>query len=458
MGLKQWLWGRAGRQWVWPLGLLVALSTLLLSELAYRGAAAQLDELVTLGRARLELVRLVARVADAESGQRGYLISGRPDYLEPYRFAAEDATAGLAALHQFYGQVQHQQAEQRTREIARAVATKLSELQEVLKLAQAGRPEAARELMLTDIGRDQMDSIRRQAAELLADENRQIAASTGRVFDTLMLHRLGVAAMTVLSLLLFTLFLRQSRALERQRRERQAQVLAERDHLEQEVQRRTAELTQLARHLQTAREDERARLARDLHDELGALLTAAKLDVARLKPRLAEAPELQARLAHLTEALNSGIALKRRIIEDLRPSTLDQLGLAAALDILCRETADRLAIPIDLQVDAAARLSRSAQLTAFRLVQEGLNNMAKYAQASRASVSLRVEEGQVLLQLQDDGRGFQLDQVALASHGLLGMRFRVEAEQGRLRVHSAPGQGCTLSAWLPLEPGPTPAV
>ena len=64
----------------------------------------------------------------------------------------------------------------------------------------------------------------------------------------------------------------------------------------------------------------------------------------------------------------------------------------------------------------------------------------------------------VVLQLQDDGRGFQLDQVTLASHGLLGMRFRVEAEQGRLRVHSAPGQGCTLSAWLPLEPGPTPAV
>ncbi len=102
---------------------------------------------------------------------------------------------------------------------------------------------------------------------------------------------------------------------------------AERERLEREVLRRTAELTELAQHLQTAREDERARLARDLHDELGALLTAAKLDVARIRPKLQQAmPEVLPRIAHLVETLNAGIALKRRIIEDLRPSTLDQLA------------------------------------------------------------------------------------------------------------------------------------
>ncbi|MBK3018861.1 histidine kinase, partial [Klebsiella pneumoniae] len=158
--------------------------------------------------------------------------------------------------------------------------------------------------MMTDIGRDQMEQIRRKSSELLADENQRIALGTAQVYDTLMLNRIGVAAMTLISIVVFVLFLRKSRAMDHQREQQQQDIRAERDRLEIEVGRRTAELTQLARHLQTAREDERSRLARDLHDELGALLTAAKLDVARLRPKLqAGAPELMQRLTHLTETL-----------------------------------------------------------------------------------------------------------------------------------------------------------
>ena len=103
---------------------------------------------------------------------------------------------------------------------------------------------------------------------------------------------------------------------------------------------RTASLAELATHLQDVRETERGYLARELHDELGSLLTAAKLDVARLKSRLADTPDAAQRLQHLTELLNSGIALKRRIIEDLRPSSLSNLGLVASLEILGREFGD----------------------------------------------------------------------------------------------------------------------
>jgi signal transduction histidine kinase len=110
------------------------------------------------------------------------------------------------------------------------------------------------------------------------------------VFNTLMINRIGVAALTVLSVLVLVKFLRQERALEGERHRKAQRLLDERNELEREVNRRTAELTELARHLQTAREDERARLARELHDELGALLTAAKLDVARLKPKLGARP------------------------------------------------------------------------------------------------------------------------------------------------------------------------
>jgi signal transduction histidine kinase len=115
--------------------------------------------------------------------------------------------------------------------------------------------------------------------------------------------------------------LRQTAALRSQQLELKRSVQAERDRLEAEVGQRTAQLTDLTRHLLTAREDERNRLARDLHDELGALLTSAKLDAARVRSRLAgSAPEALERLSHLVETLNSSIALGRRII-DLRPST-----------------------------------------------------------------------------------------------------------------------------------------
>ncbi|MET0209302.1 MAG: CHASE3 domain-containing protein [Burkholderiaceae bacterium] len=461
MSLKDTVTNLGRQTWALPLGVFVALLMVLISELAYFGAVSQMDRLDTLGRARMELVRLLARVTDAESGQRGFLITGRQEYLDPYRFAAEDAAQGLNALQRMYAQVGAADAEHRSQEIAKAVSGKLSELQEVLKLYQNGRQQAGQELMMTDIGRDQMEQIRRRSAELLADENRRIALGTSQVYDTLMLSRIGVTAMTLISLVVFYLFVRKSRAMDEQHEERQQEMRAERDRLEVEVARRTAELTQLARHLQTAREDERARLARDLHDELGALLTAAKLDVARLRPKLqAGAPELMQRLTHLTETLNSGIALKRRIIEDLRPSTLDQLGLVPALEILCRETSERLGVPIDCELENDIALSPSAQLTAFRLVQEGLTNMAKYAQASKATVVLRREFAQAFVSVTDDGQGFDTTHKALGSHGLLGMRFRVEAERGQLQLHSVPGQGTEIRAWLPLqqEPATTAAL
>ena len=125
-----------------------------------------------------------------------------------------------------------------------------------------------------------------------------------------------------------------------------------------------AQLKELAQHLQTIREDERSHLARELHDELGALLTAAKLDVARLKSRLASTGTADAaeRLAHLNETLNGGIALKRRIIEDLRPSSLSNLGLVAALEIQLREFAARSEIKVvDRQIEEINDLETQKQ-------------------------------------------------------------------------------------------------
>ena len=430
-----------------PLAILVGGLMLAISESAYYGADSQLSTLVTMSQARLELIKVIARVTDAEAGQRGYLLTGRPEYLGPYRFARADTMEGLETLRQLYADLKHPEAEERRARIAKAAMTKLGELQEVLRLYDEGHPDSAKALLLTDIGQEQMEDIRRNAHELLAQEDKQIDTGISNVFDTLLLNRIGVAAMTAISLLMITMFLRQGQQLARQRTEQQSLVKAERDRLEREVLRRTAELTELAQHLETAREDERARLARDLHDELGALLTAAKLDVARIRPKLPPESDLLPRLSHLTETLNAGIALKRRIIEDLRPSTLDQLGLTPALEILCKDFASQSALKVTTDLDEV-ELAPSGQLSVFRLVQEALNNIAKYAKASEVQVTLRQENEKVLVRVDDNGGGFDTE-AARTTHGLVGMRYRVEAERGELRVQSSLGAGTVIEASLP---------
>jgi signal transduction histidine kinase len=327
-------------------------------------------------------------------------------------------------------------------------------MQTSISLYDEGREEGWRALLATDFGKEQMDDIRAMSEQLLAEESRKVAIERHDVYQTLQLSRVGVGSLTVLALIALFLYLKQATALERQRAEQARAIQDERDQLEIQVQRRTAQLAELTQHLQTAREDERSHLARELHDELGALLTAAKLDAARLKSRIAGlGPEVQERLAHLTETLNSGIALKRRIIEDLRPSSLDNLGLIAALESLTREHAERSGLSIDVEL-AEVRLAKDAELTAYRLVQEALTNISKHAHATRVSVRLAADPGGMIsVRVVDDGDGFDPTTIKRSSHGLLGMRYRVEALGGRLEVDAAPERGTRITALLPAHAG-----
>jgi signal transduction histidine kinase len=436
------------------LAVLLAAVLVGISELGHQRATRQLGDLVLMGQSRLELARVVRRVADAESSQRGYLLTARPEYLAPYQDARADVEQGLQQLAALQARRSDDADAVANTDDLRALSaharTKLSEMHEVLGMFELGRRAAAQELMLTGIGRDEMVSIRTVSDRMLARENARVAAGLALVFNTLQGNRVGILAVTLVSLLLVALVLRQREQAERQRQQQQQAIRDERDRLEVEVQHRTAELTSLARHLESAREDERARLARDLHDELGALLTAAKLDVARLRPGLQQsAPALLPRVEHLVQTLNSGIALKRRIIEDLRPSSLDNLGLLPALEILCSEFADSLQVRMTTRF-APVAMSAAADLTAFRLVQESLSNIAKHAQARQVTVDVGVQDGMAAIRVGDDGIGFDPARLALGSHGLVGMRYRVQAEGGQLHIDAAPGAGTRVQALLPL--------
>ncbi|WP_218510498.1 CHASE3 domain-containing protein [Variovorax sp. dw_308] len=428
------------------LATLAALVLIGINEAGFRESSHALEDIGEAQRARVALNELLQDVLDAETGQRGYLLTGEVRYREPYDTAVTQIGGNLASLRALYATRPDELA--RTERLAEHVARKLAEMDVSIRLRERGSEDAWKFVLTTDVGREEMNAIRAEANELIAMSNRSLMVGQVQISKSLRLARLGIALVALAGLFAFWLYLRQTHAL-RLAGERQQEALQhERNALEAEVSERTATLAELATHLQNVRETERGFLARELHDELGSLLTAAKLDVARLKSRLADSPDASQRLQHLTELLNSGIALKRRIIEDLRPSSLSNLGLVASLEILGREFADQSGIAVEMALEPVT-LDESRQLTIYRMVQECLTNIGKYAQATEATIVLKNYDNHVIVEVGDNGTGFDVNSIRPATHGLAGMRHRVQAADGKLTVASTVGKGTRLSAMLP---------
>ncbi|MDA7416682.1 CHASE3 domain-containing protein [Xenophilus arseniciresistens] len=444
--LRRWLASKLA--WSLVLGLLAAGTLLTINETGYRQSSRALAEISRAQQARFAVTMLQQNVLDAETGQRGYMLTSEAIYREPYDNAIKQIDLHLARLRELSaGRPLEQQG---LANLSNHLSRKLAEMDMSLRLVSSGNEDASRFVLTTDVGREEMVRIREESAKLVKLSNDSLSQAQQQIARSMLLSRVGIALVVAAGLLAFFLYLRQGEAL-RSANERQQQALQrERNLLEQEVRERTASLAELATHLQDVRETERGFLARELHDELGALLTAAKLDVARLKSRLADAPDAVQRLQHLTELLNSGIALKRRIIEDLRPSSLSNLGLVASLEILGREFSDRSGVRVDMVLENV-NLDESRQLSIYRMVQESLTNIGKYAQASEAAVVLKNYDNHVTVEVSDNGKGFDTQFVRPSTHGLAGMRHRVEAAGGKLLIQSSEGTGTRLQAMLPAH-------
>jgi signal transduction histidine kinase len=435
------------RQWAGPVVVAVAVAFLVVNEVGYRRALADIRSGEEIHSQRSEVRRLQLLLQAAEAGQRGYMLTGQREYREPFEQAQAQLESQIARIRtQFANDADSQVS---VREIEDLARRKMSELRTTVEMFESRNVEGALEVVKTGIGRDHMRALDALVADLVAREDIKLARTRGGLHDTLLINRAGIAALVLIGLLMLAITVRQMRSLDAARDNQQEQLQHERDRLEHEVERRTRDLTELARHLQSVREDERSRLARELHDELGGLLTAAKLDVARVKSRLkGAAPEIFERIGHLSSSLDAGIALKRRIIEDLQPSTLTNLGLTAALEVLCGEFSKRLEVKVNTSLDEV-ELDDDVRLTAYRVVQEGLTNVAKYARATQVSVRLVDRESVAVLSIQDDGAGFDAARVPLVARGLAGMRFRVVSHGGRFDVVSQPGTGTTIEVQLP---------
>jgi PAS domain S-box-containing protein len=225
---------------------------------------------------------------------------------------------------------------------------------------------------------------------------------------------------------------------------------------EQRLQESHAQLRELAAHGEAAREEERKRIAREIHDELGQLLTALRMSVSLV--RLQYGPNRHALLEHaqsMMELVDQTIQVVRNVAASLRPAALD-MGVGAALEWLADEFAKRSGVPCRLRLgDSDFQLSDERSTAMFRIVQESLTNIARYAQAGEACISLERQGNDYLLEVRDNGIGFDPALPRKQSFGLIGLRERALMLGGELSIASAPGRGTAIKLRIPIN-DPTP--
>jgi len=231
-----------------------------------------------------------------------------------------------------------------------------------------------------------------------------------------------------------------------------ASDLSETKRAEQELRTSSEQLRSLAARLVSVREEEQARISREVHDELGQALTAVKMDLAWLAGRLPKTNiQMLQRIRTTRQLAARTIQSVRRISTELRPDVLD-LGLAAAVEWQAQDFQTRTGIQCTVRLPSQEVTAPHASTALFRIFQETLTNVARHAKATRVEVVLQKQRDRLVLLIRDNGRGFHSANPALSkSLGLLGMRERAAILGGQVNISSAPGKGTRVTAWIPLR-------
>ena len=214
------------------------------------------------------------------------------------------------------------------------------------------------------------------------------------------------------------------------------------------------EVRELAARMLEVEERERRRISRELHDETAQTLSYLRLQLEMLERQVPETlPALRKGLAEAQELTTSAVREIRRVLSDLSPAVLDQLGLAAAVRQLLHRLREVHGIAIRLNVEKLGPLPNKTAIIVYRLVQECCTNAARHSSAKRLNVCLAAADGKVSMRIEDDGIGFRMEEALVkpGSHGLAGMRERVALAGGELEVSSAPGRGTRVSAAIPVS-------
>ncbi|CDG83477.1 CHASE3 domain-containing protein [Janthinobacterium agaricidamnosum] len=391
-------------------------------------------------------------VLDAESSLRGYFISGSESYLGPSKTATLEIDNQLNELQKLLEGSPSQL--KNLAQLRTLVRRKMSILNESIEVYKQGGLEDIVKIARVSDERAAMDEIRLQVVIMAQEQNEALAngsAAFYREYQKAVILGIGINALAILVLVMFYQLVRRSF---QNRAVVEHALQNANDTLESTVAKRTEQLSVLSRHLISVNEEEKARLARELHDELGAHLTSISMDIGAVTQQLAKSdPELAAQLRRAKATLIETVELKRRIVEDLRPSLLDNLGLCAAIESYCEEFTRMTSVRCDTDVGITIDHKESTLTIAlFRIVQESLTNIMKYAKARHVTVSLRRVDSGLILRIVDDGIGITEEEMSKPmSHGLLGMRERALLLGGTLSLkRGKDNNGTCVEALIPL--------
>jgi hypothetical protein len=398
------------------------------------------------------LAEFAGLITGAESAQRGYLLTGESAYLPPYTDAVARVGAALDRMNLAY---RGKDGSREFQELRILTGRKLGELEDGVAIYKKKAISPAASTLGTDLGKRTMDDIMAILSAMTREEKAELSAATAQWQRDFRLSRWVTAAGAILNIGLVFLAIRLVYADMRRRAQQASHLRDQKLELERQVDTRTRELTALSTHLQGVSEQEKSALSRELHDELGGLLVAARMDLSWLQQRLPTSdPQIEQRFKRIHESLSAGVDLKRRVVEELRPTLLDNMGLFAALRWQFKETCRRNGLKCTETIpESEMRLRPEAAIGVFRVAQEALTNILKHAEARSADLAINMREDIFALRISDDGKGIAAGRlITSTSHGLVSMRHRIAGLGGTLEVLTPPGSGGTVvTAVIPLD-------
>ena len=400
-----------------------------------------------------EILRIQSMLYESESAQRGFLYTGNKDYLSPLNENEGLITSAIAKLRELVADNVSQQ--QTVEQLGRIAVEKVAEMNKAIAIEQMGQKEAARALVMSGQGKKFTEEFDAGVSRFLSAETELLTARRQKWTDIQTRIRWGFAAIFLINALLI---LTSAVTIRRDMVRRRAALVQLDEHatvLASEVAQRAEELRALTAYLLRVQEEERRTVARELHDELGGTLSAVKMDILMGRDAAAKRSDEKsvARLQRAVTSIDSGIQFIRRLIEDLRPTLLDNLGFEAALRSMTESFSERTGIACTISLPEGELNLTSAQSTAlYRVCQEALTNVMKYAKAKKVAITLTSDGSQWALVLADDGVGLAATKQHRAmSHGLLGMRERMVGLGGSFDIRADAGRGTTLTASFPVE-------
>jgi len=390
---------------------------------------------------------------DVEDSLLGFYISGDEAFLTPLQAAKENLSAEFLALEKL---INGNPTQQKHLILLRTLFDKrIEKFEDRVVHFKRSRLKEVVEIVKRREGMQIMDEVRQLEITMEKDEVVQLTARRNQLygeFDRTILFGAIINGFAVLILVVFYRMIYQHFSKQRVVEEALKQA---NENLEAMVSRRTAKLSVLTRHLLRVSEIEKAKLARELHDEMGSSLTAIGMDVMIVSDRLKDIqPDLASQLCRAKQALQETVEMKRRIIEDLRPSMLDNLGLVASIRSHCEKVIHVPDLEYEEDIpDEIKNINSEWAIALFRIVQEALNNVIKYAKATHVKISLKRTLSGLWLQILDDGIGIQADAMDKPkSHGLLGMRERVLLLGGEFAIkRGVANRGTAIEVLLPFS-------